>query len=352
MKELTSYSYFTDVISYLDYYPFGMLMPNRHGQDDEYRYGFNGMEKDNEISGDGNSYTTSFRQYDPRIARWTSIDPLAGMFPWQSPYVGFDNNPIYFNDPSGAAAEGPGDPVKKGDILYDDKGNKIGVASMDEFVVDGGTASKKQVQELVEEKTKEPVIIPAAIDNTFKAPEEYVFVPDHYTYTISGDVDLITTGDNNRINLGFHATYEHLDKPNSVFSYLYLNNTLVGPYEYQLNNYSEIFNPVANQEIYISGEKAVFEKVSAISIERKRMFEAYSNHYGYWGMAKSEVIAIMKSFEDDQINSLIPLVQMMNVTVSWDETKIYLYMENTQYANDYYFNFLIIEIINITKVQE
>ena len=37
------------VISYSDYYPFGMLMPNRHGQDDEYRYGFNGMESDDEI---------------------------------------------------------------------------------------------------------------------------------------------------------------------------------------------------------------------------------------------------------------------------------------------------------------
>ena len=39
----------------LDYYPFGMLMPNRHEQTPEYRYGFNGMEKDDEVKSAGNS---------------------------------------------------------------------------------------------------------------------------------------------------------------------------------------------------------------------------------------------------------------------------------------------------------
>jgi hypothetical protein len=62
------------------------------------------MEKDDEVSGSGNSYTTEFRQYDPRIARWKSLDPLFKKFPWQSPYVAFDINPIYFNDPFGASS--------------------------------------------------------------------------------------------------------------------------------------------------------------------------------------------------------------------------------------------------------
>ncbi len=31
-----------------------------------YRYGFNGMEKDDEISGSGNSYDFGARTYDPR----------------------------------------------------------------------------------------------------------------------------------------------------------------------------------------------------------------------------------------------------------------------------------------------
>jgi hypothetical protein len=44
-----------DVLAYNDYYPFGMLVPNRHSVDD-YRYGFQGQEKDDEIKGGkGNS---------------------------------------------------------------------------------------------------------------------------------------------------------------------------------------------------------------------------------------------------------------------------------------------------------
>ena len=92
-----------------DYYAFGMLMPNRFEGVDESRHLFNGMEHDMEVSGEGNSYTTQFRQYDPRLGRWKSLDPLMAQFPWQSPYVAFDNNPIFYTDPLGLAAEGGGD---------------------------------------------------------------------------------------------------------------------------------------------------------------------------------------------------------------------------------------------------
>jgi len=97
-------SYYTaDVVSYSDYYPFGMQMPGRNGtvSGGEYRYAFNGMETDKEVSGTGNSYTTQFRQYDPRLGRWKSLDPLAGKFPNMSPFVGMDNNPIVNIDPRG-----------------------------------------------------------------------------------------------------------------------------------------------------------------------------------------------------------------------------------------------------------
>jgi RHS repeat-associated protein len=71
------------------------------------------MEKDPEIKGEGNSYTTEFRQYDPRLGRWLSLDPLMSMFPDMSPYVAFDNNPIYYTDPLGLAAQSEGDPPTK-----------------------------------------------------------------------------------------------------------------------------------------------------------------------------------------------------------------------------------------------
>lgn len=76
------------------------------------RYAFNGMEKDDEVKGSGNSYTTEFRQLDVRLGRWLSIDPEFRRFSWQSPYVTFDNNPIKLTDPKGLAA-GDGDEMKK-----------------------------------------------------------------------------------------------------------------------------------------------------------------------------------------------------------------------------------------------
>jgi hypothetical protein len=37
-----------------DYYPFGMLKPERYYEDVWSRYGFNGMEKDDDIKGNSN----------------------------------------------------------------------------------------------------------------------------------------------------------------------------------------------------------------------------------------------------------------------------------------------------------
>jgi len=70
-----------------------------------YRYSYNGMEKDDEVSGNGNSYTTQFRQYDPRLGRWKSLDPLAGKFANMSPFNAFNNNPIFYTDPLGLEGE-------------------------------------------------------------------------------------------------------------------------------------------------------------------------------------------------------------------------------------------------------
>ncbi|MCC5924559.1 MAG: RHS repeat-associated core domain-containing protein [Crocinitomicaceae bacterium] len=91
----------THIVSIADYSGFGVQLDGRTNQSDSYRYGFQGQEKDDEIKGAGNSYTTEFRQYDPRVGRWLSVDPLAHEFPWSSPYVVFDNNPIYYVDPDG-----------------------------------------------------------------------------------------------------------------------------------------------------------------------------------------------------------------------------------------------------------
>lgn len=77
-------------------------MPNRTYNAAVYRHGFNGMEKDNDIKGLGNDYTTLERQYDPRLGRWLSVDPKEEEYEDVSPYIGMDNNPISKNDLDGA----------------------------------------------------------------------------------------------------------------------------------------------------------------------------------------------------------------------------------------------------------
>jgi RHS repeat-associated protein len=78
-----------------------MQMPNRNGSTGDYRYGFNGMEKDDEVKGESNSLDFGARIYDPRVGRWLSRDKLEGKKPYLTPYQGFKNNPVIFIDPDG-----------------------------------------------------------------------------------------------------------------------------------------------------------------------------------------------------------------------------------------------------------
>jgi RHS repeat-associated protein len=91
-----------DPIEMNNYYPFGMVKEGMFSKSGEgYRYGFNGMERDNETKGFGNDLDFGARLLDPRLARWKSVDPSAIKFPSMSPYNTFANNPILFIDPDG-----------------------------------------------------------------------------------------------------------------------------------------------------------------------------------------------------------------------------------------------------------
>jgi RHS repeat-associated protein len=65
-----------------------------NGDKDRYRFGFNGMEKDNELKGVGNSLDFNFRIYDSRLGRFLSVDPIAKQYPWNSTYAFAENRPI------------------------------------------------------------------------------------------------------------------------------------------------------------------------------------------------------------------------------------------------------------------
>ncbi len=101
-SNLAEIKYYTaEVVSYSDYYPFGQVMPNRHGDDNQYRYGFGGHEKVDEYSGEGNQVDMGDRWLDVRLGRTSKPDIKASKYPDLSPYSYASNNPLIFVDPDG-----------------------------------------------------------------------------------------------------------------------------------------------------------------------------------------------------------------------------------------------------------
>ena len=98
-----------------DYSPFGVSLDERTMEGDFYRRGYNGMEKDKEIKGEGNSINYKFRMHDPRIGRFLSVDPLTAEMPSWSTYNFCFGNPIIYVDPDGRA---PQDWIKNKDGKY------------------------------------------------------------------------------------------------------------------------------------------------------------------------------------------------------------------------------------------
>lgn len=104
--------YFTDtdgdfvpeVLQRQDYYPFGMTMNGNNyntkvekEEFDEYQY--NGKERNDDFDLNWLDYGARF--YDPAIARWSGVDPLASKMSSNSPYLYANNNPISFVDIGG-----------------------------------------------------------------------------------------------------------------------------------------------------------------------------------------------------------------------------------------------------------
>jgi RHS repeat-associated protein len=93
--------YTSEILSSTDYYPFGFQMPGRVFEGDGYRYGFNSMEKDDEIKGSGNSYDFGARIYDPRVGKFLMVDFFESKFAYQATYLISGNDPIRFSDLGG-----------------------------------------------------------------------------------------------------------------------------------------------------------------------------------------------------------------------------------------------------------
>jgi N-acetylmuramoyl-L-alanine amidase len=118
----TGDNFVPEVLSANEYGAGGMMLPGRSGNSGSYRYGLNGMEKVDEISGEGNHYTAEYWEYDPRLIRRWNLDPV--VVAWESGYAAFRNNPIMYNDPNGDCPDCPDETENSGG--GDDK-NKVAI---------------------------------------------------------------------------------------------------------------------------------------------------------------------------------------------------------------------------------
>lgn len=93
-----------EIIAENNYYPFGLKHKGYHtvvnSTNVRQNFKYNGVELEESLGLD--LYEMEVRQYDSKIARFTSIDPITH-FDF-STYSAFDNNPIFWADPSGADA--------------------------------------------------------------------------------------------------------------------------------------------------------------------------------------------------------------------------------------------------------
>gem|GEM_PF-3278131 len=113
-----------------NYFPFGSVMDGRSYNNDKYRFGFNGKEKEDGI---GDGYDFGARIFESRLGRWLAVDPLQAKYPGWSPYNFVNNNPLVYIDPDGKDAE----------IVIDDKTKTIKIST--KVILWGKDATKEAV---------------------------------------------------------------------------------------------------------------------------------------------------------------------------------------------------------------
>lgn len=125
------YYFIADIRVAQDYSPFGVTLDGRKFSiSDDYRYGFQGQEHDDEVKGEGNSVNFRYRMHDPRLGRFFAVDPLVSSYPELTPYQFASNSPIFMMELEGLEGK-----ISVTTKWYTDKG--IQKSKTEVYTVDG-----------------------------------------------------------------------------------------------------------------------------------------------------------------------------------------------------------------------
>ena len=139
----------TEILEENNYYPFGLQhqgyndIANSCRNEEAEAYKLNGKEYEDSFG--LNIYEMDLRQLDPAIGRWVVQDPVTHHD--YSPYSAFDNNPVYWSDPSGADAD-----------IYKLNGRLVGASFTEQEAIDAFLA-------LVDDSSK---TVEVAVENTYE----------------------------------------------------------------------------------------------------------------------------------------------------------------------------------------
>jgi len=184
---MQSHSHRVGIRTCSDYSPFGVELDGRTVSGD--RYGFNGMHKDDEIKGEGNSYDFGASMYDSRLGKWLSIDPLSVKFPSISPYVFCKNNPVYFVDSDGRAPQDWFLNQKTGKLIYIKGESEITQDFLNKIKSPFSVSDYKRVGNDYMFGKSLPVSLPK-FDGTNQLDKDFLIVDKDFTEILMGYVGL------------------------------------------------------------------------------------------------------------------------------------------------------------------
>jgi len=271
------YNYYNPQITTItDYYPFGMQIEERSwvASGSKYRFGFNGMEKDNTIKGTGNSLDFGARIYDSRLGRWLSLDPLAAMYPDLSPYHYAGNSPILFVDKEGEILVIYGEEAEfnkfkaaleteyAGLITVQRDANNVVTFVATKKARELATGSSRSVNDVIAEQT------------TIESYKSISKVMNHEEMTkiqlLEGDVQLMAHGVLSRQELSME-TFNKLGKASSKLLIGGIVHEIEEGFQYQVMQGAPVFKDSEEKfkKAYLPAhKKALIEQAKAMGVDK------------------------------------------------------------------------------------